>query len=734
MTPNPAAKPAFPGGAARVARAAGLPGALRGLLLRGLASLRGLAPCRSRGRAFPLLAAAALAALLAASPAASPARAGDEPFTSPSNYGLTGIYEIPTARVMRKHRYRFGVTEVRPYRYYRGTIGLFDRFEVNGTFNEILGVKSEKTGDNLRDKEIDFKLQIVKEGKYLPAIAIAICDPHGTRVYASQSIVASKQVYPFDFTIGLGNGRLGKRQLPETGEGLKIELFTAPKSWWRDAQLFGGIQYAPADWITLAAEYSPIRYERQYRDFAHDTYFREPVRSKINAGVRLKPFRGAEIDVSWQRGEEIGVGATFAFDIGRPILPIHDPPYREADAARQGALSDRIAAALLATGFSDIGVEADDFSLRIDAENDRYFFTPNAIEAVVDSIAPMVPARYEYVRIRIKENGIPLVEFITTSAAIEGLREGRIPKSRFFEISSYRTEFIGEPIGKTVGRRWYDFSIGPALEGFINDPSSYFSFRAGATAALALFPWKGGSLVLGAETYPFDTVDTNVEPLSIPVRSDSALYKTEDVYLGRLLFEQIVKANLPVYGRAAAGLLETMYAGADAEVAMPLFRGRLIASAGGSVVRKRSPDEPFRMVGNTWYKTAFLGGRLNIPEADIWFDVKGGRFLAGDYGARFSMSKFIRGVTLTAWYTVTDTSIFSDPWNDGYRDKGISATIPIRLFLGRDSRTAYRISLSPWQRDAGQDINRYNTLTDFIGRNTVMLLDKDTRDLYKEVR
>jgi hypothetical protein len=110
-----------------------------------------------------------------------------------------------------------------------------------------------------------------------------------------------------------------------------------------------------------------------------------------------------------------------------------------------------------------------------------------------------------------------------------------------------------------------------------------------------------------------------------------------------MLFEQIVKADLPIYGRAAAGLLETMYAGADAEVAMPLFRGRLIASAGGSVVRKRSPDEPFRMAGDTWYKTAFLGGRLNIPEADLWFDVKGGRFLAGDYGARFSVSKFIRG-------------------------------------------------------------------------------------------
>jgi hypothetical protein len=151
-------------------------------------------------------------------------------------------------------------------------------------------------------------------------------------------------------------------------------------------------------------------------------------------------------------------------------------------------------------------------------------------------------------------------------------------------------------------------------------------------------------------------------------------------------------------------------------------------------VRKRTPDEPFGLITDQWYETLFLGGRLNIPGADLWFDVKGGRFLAGDWGARFSVSKFIRGVTLSAWYSVTDTSDFTDPDNRGYHDKGISVTVPIRLFLGRDSRTAYRFSVSPWTRDAGQDIEHYRALPDYIGRNTDMLLDKDTCDLYKGCR
>ena len=672
-----------------------------------------------------------VASLLLVSCFSAPARAGDEPFTSPSNYGVTGLLETPNARVMKENRYRLGATQVHPYRYYFGTVGLFDRVEVNGRFIESLGIPTQ-TGSSSKDKAFDFKLQILKEQKYLPAFSVVVSDPTGTRIYASQSVVLSKQIFPFDFSFGFGNGRLGKEQLPEQGEGFKIEMFSNPSAWWQDALPFGGIQFAPADWITLMAEYSPTRYERQTRDPAQPKYFQEAVPSKFNAGVRLKPFRWAEIDVSWQRGQEIGVSASVSFDIGRPILPIYDPPYREPEPLRRDPIADRIAAALHATGFSDIGVEGDDFSLRIDAENDRYFFTPSAVDALLDAIAPIVPPGYEYVRVRIKENGIPMAEFLTTTAALEGLREGRIPRNRFFELSAFRTQDIGAPIPRTVNRRWFDWGVGPSFEMFINDPSRYVSYRLGVTAYLHAFTWKGGTAVLGVEAYPFTTVTTaDAQLSSIPVRSDIALYKEQTVSVGQLFFEQIGKGESQIYGRAAAGLLEIEYAGVDAEVALPLFRGRLIADAGGSLTRKRAPDDPFAFTGSTWYRTALLGARLNIPEADLWFDVKGGRFLAGDYGALFSVSKFIRGVTLSAWYSATDTSIFSDSFNRGYHDKGISVVIPIRLFLGRDSRTAYRFSFSPWTRDVAQDIYHHRTLLDFIGRNTEISLDKDTRTLFK---
>ena len=231
-----------------------------------------------------------------------------------------------------------------------------------------------------------------------------------------------------------------------------------------------------------------------------------------------------------------------------------------------------------------------------------------------------------------------------------------------------------------------------------------------------------------------NTISTSNVPLSIPIRSDSAIYLTENVDLARLLFDQIVGTRDPAYFRMEAGMLETEYGGVDAEAAIPLWNGRILAGGSGSFVRKRSPDDPVRFLGSENYHTALLLGRLNVPEIDASIDVKVGRFLAGDRGVRVEVSKFIRGVTLSAWYSDTDTSMFTDPYNNGYHDKGIAVSIPIRLFIGRDSQTTYKYALSPWTRDVAQDIYRYLPLFDWIGRNVGVLLDKDQGSTYRSAR
>lgn len=672
------------------------------------------------------------------------ARAGPaagEPFAGPNNFGVTGLFETPTARMMPENRYRLGATQVHPYRYYFGTVGLFDRLEVNGRITEILGVKAFKNlpgsgYGNDKDKAVDAKLLLFKEGTFLPAIAVAISDPQGTRLYASQAIVASKRILPLDVdvSLGVGNGRLGKRPLPAQGEGFKVELFTDPRKWAREALPFGGIQYAATPWLTLLAEYSPIRYERQTTDPAQKKYFPTAVPSPFNVGARVKPLKWLEIDASWQRGNEIGVTASVAFDIGRPMVPIRDEPYLEPVEASRAPLQDRIAFALADAGFSDIAVSTDDFTLRVDAQNDRYFFAPRAVEVLLATIAPFVPPNVEYVRVQLKENGIPVAEAAVSASVLSGAGGGFLLTDRIRAAAGFRSANFDAPIRPTTHRRRFDYSLKPSFEAFLNDPSGYFKYRAGLSGAVSAFPWRGGTALLGVEGYPVNNISTSNLPLSIPIRSDLPKYMKEKLSLSRLLFDQIFATREPAYFRAEAGMLETMFGGVDAEAALPLWNGRILAGASGSLVRKRAPDDPFRFLDRGNYHTALLQGRLNVPEIDAAIDVKWGRFLAGDRGVRVAVSKFVRGVTLSAWYSATDTGVFTDPFNRGYHDKGISVEIPLRLFTGHDSKTAYRFSLSPWTRDVAQDIDRYLPLFDRIGRNTGVLLDKDQESTYRGPR
>lgn len=664
--------------------------------------------------------------------------AADEPFTNPSNWGGTGLMEIPTARVIRENAYRIGYGQINPYRYYYGAISPIRGLEIDARITEVMGVRSfsriaGSQYGNYKDKALDFKYQLIPEGKYMPAFAIGIMDPHGTRLYSSQYIAFSKQIYPFDFTLGFGNGRFGKKQLPHQGEGVRIEMLQDTKQWLLDSQLFWGIEFTPSKNYAFVAEYSPIQYHKQTNDPAKAKYFNKPVPSNYNFGFRWKPLKWAEIDLSYQRGSQVGVNLSMNFDIGKPLLPIFDIPFKENPEDALNPLNERIAKALFMSGFSDIGIEIKNSDLWIEAQNDKYYYGASAVGMILRSIEKIIPQDTKEVHIILKENGIPMFEFVTTGADITDLYADKLTVGEFVYLSKINTKITDTLTVKTKDRRLFTYGIKPSFQTFLNDPSGFFRYRLGVSGWLSYHPWRGSSFVAGLEGYPLNNVTSTNEPLSIPVRSDIVLYKKEKVLLARFMFDQIYKMQNNIYGKISGGLLETHYAGLDGEAAIPLFKGRLFVGVSGSAVKKREPENPFQLKSNdvkNIYTTALFNTRLNIPEKQIAIDVKTGRFLAGDKGSKITVSKFIKGVVISVWYSFTDTSIFRDRFNRGYHDKGIMVTIPMRLFKGADSRTAYSYSLSPWTRDVAQDIDHYNNLFDFMGRNTKIFLDKDMKMVY----
>jgi hypothetical protein len=662
--------------------------------------------------------------------------AGDEPFTGTSNWGATGLMEIPTARVLPYRSFRVGIGQMSPYRYYYGALSPFNRLEIGGRVTEVLDTASSlpywQGYGNFKDKAIDLKYQLIPEGKYLPALAVGVMDPYGDRLYPGQYLVASKQIYPFDFTLGFGNGRFGKKPLPSDQGGLHCEMITDPWEWLSDSRFFGGIQFMPSDKYGIMVEYNPIKYQIQTSDPAQPIFFTKPVPSQFNFGARWRPVKWAEIDVTYQRGNRIGVNLSTTFNIGKPLLPIFNPPYVESKFERQRPVVDRLVTALHEEGFSAIGVDIDGSSLRVSAQNDKYYYTPEAIGMILSAVADIVSETITQYTVILTENGIPVVEFQTTRDDVKDLNDGKLTLAQFQYSAKISTGITETGNFKKYFIKRFTYGIRPSFQTLLNDPSGYFKYRAGMAGWVAYHPWQGASFVAGLAAYPLNDISTINPPLSIPVRSDIPNYEGKKLSLGQLMFEQIHKFGQEIYGRVAAGFLEIEYAGLDAEVAKPLMHGRFLVGLSGSIVKKRDPDNPFGLKKNDvrdYYTTLFFNTRLNLPEKNIFVDLKTGRFLAGDLGARITISKVINGVILSAWYGVTDTSKFTDSFNRGYRDKGIAVTIPLRLFSGTDSRTVYRYSLSPWTRDVAQDIEHYTTLFDFLGRNTKIYLDRDSEKM-----
>src|SRR3989339_255321 len=666
--------------------------------------------------------------------------AGDEPFIYPSNSGGTGLMEIPTARIMRENTFRIGYSQIKPYRYYYGAISPFEGLEIDGGITEVMGVpgfpgsSSESQYGNYKDKVLGFKIKIIPEGKYIPAVALGIRDPQGTRLYSSQYIVASKQIYPFDFTLGFGNGRFGIKPLPSLGERIRIEMFQDTKQWLLDSQFFWGVQFAPSEKYALMVEYSPIQYHKHTSDPAQPKYFREPVPSNYNFGFRWMPSKWFEIDLSYQRGNQIGVNLSLPFEIGRPMVPIYDHPYKEPLDAKPLTWDKRMRLALFYSDFSDFRIYRIDRSLTIDVQNNKYFYEISALMALLRAIAPMIPEDIEDVTIIFKENGIPMFSFHTTQFDIKELMQGRLTRSEFFKISKFETENLRIAEGvRDVKSEGFFLGYRPNVSLFLNDPSGFWKGSIGILGWAGYVPWNGASLVAGAALFPFTNVSSSSQPLSIPVRSDITLYMEKKLIFDKFFFQQIHRFSPDIFIRGTAGILEMQYAGLDSEIAKPFFGGRLLLGVGGSAVKKRDPDNPLLLKKNDakeLYTTLFVNSRLNFPKSGAAIEVKYGHFLAGDRGTRITISKDINGVQLYAWYSITDTSIFNDSSNRGYHDKGIGVRVPMRFFFGKETRMTYEQHVSPWTRDVAQDISHFTPLFDFIGNNTKIMLDKQTKKVY----
>lgn len=112
----------------------------------------------------------------------------------------------------------------------------------------------------------------------------------------------------------------------------------------------------------------------------------------------------------------------------------------------------------------------------------------------------------------------------------------------------------------------------------------------------------------------------------------------------------------------------------------------------------------------------FGGGYLGQVDA--------GRYLAGDWGATFSLDReFNNGFKVGAFFTLTDVPF--DDFGEGAFDKGIRFSIPITWIAGAPSKDNFSTTVRPVLRDGGARLDIRNRLYEVVrGSQTQELEDR----------
>lgn len=630
----------------------------------------------------------------------SSAYARDQPFDKASNWLGTGLLEIPTARILDDGVIRVGVAQALPMRWFGGGMGIFPGVEFSARLTDLTNVDPGFEGqDTYRDKAFDLKYQVIPESKWLPAVALGYHDLFGTQLFEAQYIVLSRQIFPFDFTLGYGSKRL-----------------KGP---------FGGIEVALHPRLQFMAEYNPIDY--QDGTGPAGSAFPEGAEWPVNFGLRCKILPALDVNVSYQRGDTFGVSLNFQAELGKPVLPhkADPPPLVDVDRSpfhqrNTKEMVERIHAAIHEAGFTDVSVLSDGDDLAAEFTNNRYLSNQKAVGRVLRILLLHAPSDTKKLVAILEKRGMPILKVAVKPNVLEAYLMGDVPDEIFERLIEAETvkevPDANDPgIAHAGGEdSRFGYGVKPEFQTYLNDPSGFFKFRAGLQPWTVTRLWKGGEAFARFDVPFYSNVDSSNVPPPDTVREDSWKYLGRYYTFSNLLIDQAVQFTDRTFGRVGFGYLEYMYAGASGEVLHFFGDGSVAVGLQADWARKREPGSTMALKDLDFYDV-LANAYFRVPRLDLTLHTQYGRFMAGDVGWLFTGSReYDSGIVIGGWWSLTDTDDLQG-FSRGYDSKGVFITVPARILLSRDSPIRYNYSFAPWSRDAAQTPAQRQTLFDIAG-------------------
>ena len=636
-------------------------------------------------------------------------------------YGNTGLIDLPTAEGQADGQLTwtyglFGNTE-------RGGINFQILPWVSGTVRYSNIDDFDEPGDTEADRSFDLRFQLAEEGRWTPALAVGFRDFLGDSPYGAEYLVATKTLVPgLKATAGLGWGRLA------TADGIDLGNdrpgLTDPRgqvqtdTFFRgDAAVFGGVEWqTPVAGLSVKAEYSTDAYtqESRFSDFER--------RSPWNLGLTYRPNDSVQLSGYYMYGDTVGFQISLTGNPNKPLTPQDlgagpvplnarsDDAPRGTDWAKSRENRDKLVSALQEVLASE-GVRIEEARItgrmaHLYVVNGRTPREPKAIGRTARVMAVGLPASVETFRITLIDGDLPVTTVELKRSDLErqvDRPDASLKTWQTARLSDAAASLEGDAVWRRDDLPSFGWSLNPKIPFDLFDPDEPVrpdvSFRARAnyqvTRGLS-FSAEVSQWLIGT-----DEVDESTSDSTLPkVRSDARIYNSgRDPALSRLTGDYVFKLNPQTYGRVSAGYLERMFAGVSTEVLWKPTEQSWGLGAELNYARQRDFDDFFALQdydivtghASVYWDTGYYG---------LEAQVDAGRYLAGDWGATFTLTRrFANGWEVSGYFTRTDVSF--EEFGSGSFSKGVSISLPLRWGLPYESKSSASIDLGSISSDAG---------------------------------
>ena len=659
-----------------------------------------------------------------------------------TTYGTPGLIEMPTAEVLNDGEFAVTASAFGPNFRYTATFQVLPRVYGSFRYSQIKNINTSSfLGGDTFDRSFDIHYQISDETLYMPAFAVGLRDFLGTGILSSEYFVATKSFgSKIQVTGGLGWGRLaGRSSFSNPLSVLSDRFDTRPSGfsgpggqieageWFRGpVSPFAGIKWSINDKTTAFAEYSPDLYTRESVNTGID------IASPLNVGLEYRFDNGVRLKGFVVGGNEIGAQLSYVLNPAERRNPggLETAP-RSVGERNRLAIADwnnsargggtDAAQRVLEARLSDDGLDLQGFTMggraaTVRVDNTRWDNEAQAAGRAARVMATTLPPEIEELTVVFLKNGVPISRVVTQRSDLEELQFDYDGSWRTLARARIEDAHDQGRLGE-LGDIYpvYDASFGPYLATSFFDPNSPIRADLGAQLKLAYRPAPGLTFS-GQFRYPlvgniadsFRVSNSAIEP----VRSNAIRYAKESEFeINNLQAEYIFRPGKDLFGRVSAGYLESMFGGVSGELLWYPVASRLALGAELNYVKQRDFDmllgfQDYEVL--TGHASAYYDfGNGFFGQLDV------GRYLAGDYGATFSLDReFNNGFKVGGYFTLTDVPF--DTFGEGSFDKGLRVEIPVSWFTGRPSRQTLKQTIRPILRDGGARLNVANRLHEVV--------------------